>query len=63
MMLYEGDIQSYNITAPRDPEIFTTESLTITDQQTTTETMMTTQKFIATERLTTESLIATPTTE
>ena len=27
-LLYEANIQSYNITAPRDPEIFTIESLT-----------------------------------
>ena len=58
--LYEGDIQSYNITAPQDPEIFTTEFLTTTDQQTTTEPLMTTQRQTTTELLiTTEPLTST----
>jgi hypothetical protein len=36
-VLYEGDIQIYNITAPTDPKVFTTEFITTTEQQTTTE--------------------------
>ena len=36
-ILYEEDIQSYNITVPRDPEIFTTDFLTTTEQQSTIE--------------------------
>ena len=52
-ILYEGDIQNYNITAPRDPEVFTTEFLTTTDQQTTTEPLTTTQRLTTTEALTT----------
>ena len=34
-IFYEGDIQSYNIAAPRDPEAFTTDFLTTTEQQST----------------------------
>ena len=47
-ILYEGDIQSYNITAPRDPEIFTTEFLTTTEQQMTTESVTTTDPLTST---------------
>ena len=57
-ILYEGDIQSYNITAPRDPEIFTTESLTTTEQQTTEHTI-TTQRLTTTELLTTTESLTT----
>ena len=57
-ILYEGDIQSYNITAPRDPEIFTTEFLTTTEQQTTTEPLTTTEPPMITIQ-TTEYLTTT----
>ena len=52
-MLYEGDIQSYNITAPTDPEVFTTEFLTTTEQQATTEPLTTTQRLTTAESPTT----------
>ena len=60
-MLYEGDIQIYNITAPIDSEVFTTvtEFLTTTEQQTTTEPLKNTVRFITTEPTTSELLIFT----
>jgi hypothetical protein len=57
-MLYEGDIQIYNIIAPTDPEVFTTELLTTTEQQ-TTEPLATTQTLTTTEYLTTMESIST----
>ena len=50
--LYEGDIQNYNITAPRDPEIFTTEFLTTTEPLTTTEQLTTTGSIMTTAQIT-----------
>ena len=47
--LYEGDIQNYNITAPRDPKIFIAEFLT------TTEPLATIELLITAETLTSES--------
>jgi hypothetical protein len=58
-MLYEGDIQIYNITAPIDPEVFTTEFLTTTEQQTTTEPLTTTQRLTTTEYSTTTESVTT----
>ena len=62
-ILYEGDIQSYNITAPRDPEIFITEFLTTTEQQMTTELLTTTEILTTTESQTTEQITMPTTTE
>ena len=62
-VLYEGDIQIYNITAPTDPEVFTTEFLTTTEQQTTTEPLTSTQRLTTTEsQPTTTEPLTTPTT-
>jgi hypothetical protein len=58
-MLYERDIQIYNITAPTDPEVFTTEFLTTTEQQTTTEPLTSTQRLTTTEYLTTTEFLTT----
>jgi hypothetical protein len=58
-MLYEGDIQIYNITAPTDIEVFTTEFLTTTEQQTTTEPLMTSQRLTTTEYVTTTDSLTT----
>ena len=52
-MLYEGDIQIYNITAPVDPEVFTLEHLTTTEQQTTTRLANTAPPLIVEEDNTT----------
>jgi hypothetical protein len=58
-LLYEGDIQIYNITAPTDLEIFTSEFVTTTEQQTPTEPLLTTQRFSIIEHLTTTEFLAT----